>query len=58
MYSQNYSKGKVKSKIKIEKCSKTLKGTEISFIPDKGLSNLGIRNLRFRMIHFRVYIYL
>ena len=35
VYRQDYSKGKVKSKIKIEKCSKKLKGTEISFIPDE-----------------------
>tara|TARA_Y100000590_G_scaffold340132_1_gene387851 strand:- start:5906 stop:7837 length:1932 start_codon:yes stop_codon:yes gene_type:complete len=34
LYSQKYSKGKSVSKIKIEKCSKKLKGTEISFIPD------------------------
>lgn len=37
VYSQNYSKGKVKTKIKIEKCSKKLKGTEISFIPDESI---------------------
>ena len=30
-------KGKVKTKIKIEKCSKKLKGTEISFIPDESI---------------------
>ncbi len=35
VYQQDYSKGKVKTKIKIEKCSKKLKGTEISFIPDE-----------------------
>ncbi len=35
VYRQDYSKGKVKTKIKIEKCSKKLKGTEISFIPDE-----------------------
>tara|TARA_Y100001970_G_C14217123_1_gene850325 strand:+ start:35 stop:1969 length:1935 start_codon:yes stop_codon:yes gene_type:complete len=35
IYSQKYSKGKVKSKIIIEKCSNKLKGTEISFCPDK-----------------------
>ncbi len=34
-YQQDYSKGKVKTKIKIEKCSKKLKGTEISFVPDE-----------------------
>ena len=34
-YSQKYSKGKVKSKIKIEKCKKNEKGTEIIFIPDE-----------------------
>ena len=37
VYRQDYSKGKVKTKIKIEKCSKKLKGTEISFIPDEGI---------------------
>ncbi len=37
VYQQNYSKGKVKTKIKIEKCSKKLKGTEISFIPDESI---------------------
>ena len=36
-YQQDYSKGKVKTKIKIEKCSKKLKGTEISFIPDESI---------------------
>ena len=35
VYQQEYSKGKVKNKIKIEKCSKKLKGTKISFLPDK-----------------------
>lgn len=35
VFSQKYSQGKVKSKISIEKCSNKLKGTEISFIPDK-----------------------
>jgi len=35
VFYQKYSKGKVKSKIIIEKCSKKLKGTEIHFIPDK-----------------------
>ncbi len=34
-YSQTYSKGKVKTKIKIEKCKKNEKGTEIIFIPDE-----------------------
>ncbi len=34
VYHQEYSKGKVKTKIKISKCSKKLKGTEISFLPD------------------------
>ena len=33
-YSQLYSKGKAKNKIKIEKCNKKEKGTEIIFIPD------------------------
>ena len=37
VYQQDYSKGKVKTKIKIEKCSKKLKGTEISFIPDENI---------------------
>ncbi len=37
VYKQDYSKGKVKTKIKIEKCSKKLKGTEISFIPDENI---------------------
>ncbi len=35
IYSQTFSRGKAKSKIHIEKCSKKLSGTEISFIPDK-----------------------
>lgn len=34
-YSQTYSKGKAKTKIKIEKCKKNEKGTEIIFIPDE-----------------------
>ena len=34
-YSQLYSMGKAKSKIKIEKCKKNEKGTEIIFIPDE-----------------------
>ena len=37
VYRQDFSKGKVKTKIKIEKCSKKLKGTEISFIPDESI---------------------
>ena len=37
VYRQDYSKGKVKTKIKIEKCSKKLKGTEISFLPDESI---------------------
>ncbi len=37
VYQQVYSKGKVKTKIKIEKCSKKLRGTEISFIPDESI---------------------
>ena len=37
VYRQDYSKGKVKTKIRIEKCSKKLKGTEISFIPDESI---------------------
>ena len=35
VYSQTYEKGKSKSKVKINKCKKNLKGTEISFTPDK-----------------------
>jgi len=34
-YYQEYSKGKVKTKIKISKCNKKLTGTEISFLPDE-----------------------
>ena len=34
-YSQLYSMGKAKTKIKIEKCKKNEKGTEIIFIPDE-----------------------
>ncbi len=37
VYRQDYSKGKVKTKIKIQKCSKKLRGTEISFIPDSSI---------------------
>jgi topoisomerase-4 subunit B len=36
-YSQLYSKGKAKTKIKIEKCKKKEKGTEIIFIPDESI---------------------
>ncbi len=36
-YSQLYSKGKAKTKIKIEKCKKNEKGTEIIFIPDEAI---------------------
>ena len=36
-YSQLYSMGKAKSKIKIEKCKKNEKGTEIIFIPDESI---------------------
>ena len=35
VYSQNYVRGKPKTKVKIEKCNKSLRGTKISFIPDK-----------------------
>ena len=35
LYSQTYHQGRSKSKVKIEKCNKQLKGTEITFIPDK-----------------------
>ena len=34
-YSQKYSRGFVKNKIKIQKCSRKLRGTEIRFIPDE-----------------------
>ena len=34
-YSQKYSRGFVKNKIKIQKCSQKLRGTEIRFIPDE-----------------------
>ena len=36
-YSQLYSMGKAKTKIKIEKCKKNEKGTEIIFIPDENI---------------------
>ncbi len=36
-YSQIYAKGKAKTKIKIEKCKKNEKGTEINFIPDESI---------------------
>ena len=35
LYSQIYSRGIVKSKIKIQKCTKKLRGTEIRFIADE-----------------------
>ena len=35
VYSQEYSKGKVKTKVKIQKCDKKMKGTEITFLPDE-----------------------
>ena len=35
LYSQIYHKGKPKTKVKIEKCNKNFKGTEITFFPDK-----------------------
>ena len=35
IYSQKYSRGFVKNKIKIQKCSHKLRGTEIRFIPDE-----------------------
>ena len=35
VYSQIYKKGKANEKVRIEKCNKNLRGTEISFIPDK-----------------------
>ncbi|PPR44718.1 MAG: DNA gyrase subunit B [Alphaproteobacteria bacterium MarineAlpha5_Bin7] len=37
LYSQKYSRGKIKNKIKIEKCSSKNKGTEIKFIPDEDI---------------------
>ena len=36
-YSQIYSKGKPKTKIKITKCKKNEKGTEIIFTPDESI---------------------
>ena len=33
-YFQIYQRGKPKNKVKVEKCNKNLKGTEIKFIPD------------------------
>ncbi len=39
LYSQKYSRGITKSKIKIQKCSQKLKGTEIRFIPDEEIFN-------------------
>ena len=35
IYSQKYSRGLVKNKIKIQKCSHKLRGTEIKFVPDE-----------------------
>ena len=35
VYHQEFERGKIKSKVKIQKCSKKLKGTEISFLPDE-----------------------
>ena len=35
LYSQKYSRGKVKNQIKIQKCSNKNKGTEIKFTPDE-----------------------
>ena len=35
VYRQDYAKGKTKSKIKIDQCSKKMRGTEISFVPDE-----------------------
>ena len=35
LYSQTYSRGVAKNKIKIQKCNSKLKGTEIKFIPDE-----------------------
>ena len=35
IYSQIFERGKIKTKVKIEKCKKNLRGTEVSFIPDK-----------------------
>ena len=38
-YYQKYSRGIAKCKIKIQKCSKNLKGTEIIFVPDDEIFN-------------------
>jgi topoisomerase-4 subunit B len=35
VYTHLYERGKSRGKVKIEKCNKNLRGTEISFIPDK-----------------------
>ena len=35
VYSQTYQQGKSKNKVKIEKCNKNLRGTQITFTPDK-----------------------
>ncbi len=40
VYKQEYSEGKIKSKVKIEKCSKKMKGTEITFLPDKNIFDI------------------
>ena len=36
-YVQEYSKGKAKTKVKIEKCNKKMKGTNITFLPDDNI---------------------
>jgi topoisomerase IV subunit B len=36
-YSQLFSKGKAKTKIKIDKCKKNEKGTEVIFLPDESI---------------------
>ncbi len=40
VYRQEYAKGKVKSKVIIEKCNKKLKGTEIVFLPDQTIFDI------------------
>jgi topoisomerase-4 subunit B len=37
VYSQNYICGKPKTKVKIDKCNNSLRGTEILFVPDKDI---------------------
>ena len=42
VYKQDYSRGKVKSKVKIEKCSKKMKGTSITFLPDDSIFDVTV----------------